>query len=94
MFASNGLITPPCGVPFPSLSLSVLFNNKTGALSHLLSENNKQDFLTIVEINRQFGQFEKCRELLNKNLEESFKDLKTLYLNEVKKKNTILFRLN
>lgn len=74
--------------------MRVLYIDNLKSFLYLLSEDNKQDFLTVIEINRQLGRFDKCRELLDKNVDENFKELKNLYLNEVEKRNTRLFRLN
>lgn len=77
-----------------TLDMRDLYFDNLKSLLYLLSEDDLKELFTVIEINRQLGRFEKCKELLNKVDDLKNDQIKSLFLKEVGNKNTRLFRLN
>lgn len=59
----------------------------------MLDENDPDELITMIEINRELGKFDKCIELLSKVNDEKYGWLKSKFREEIEKKNTKVFRL-
>jgi hypothetical protein len=77
-----------------TMDMRDLYFDNLKSLLYLLSEDNPKELFSIIEINRQLGRFDKCREFLERITEKDAEELKRLFAEEVEKKNTRLFRLN
>jgi len=63
------------------------------SLLYMLDENDPDELITMIEINRELGKFDKCIELLSKVNDEKYGWLKSKFREEIEKKNTKVFRL-
>lgn len=70
-----------------------LYIDNLKSLLSLISDEEPDELFSLIEINRQLGRFEKCKELLNKIDDNEGGELKRLFAQEIEKKNTRLFRL-
>ncbi len=70
-----------------------LYIDNLKSLLYLFSDEVMDEIFTLVEINRQLGRFDRCRELLDRITEKDAEELKRLFAAEVEKMNTRLFRL-
>lgn len=70
-----------------------LYFDNLKSLLYLFSDEEPDEIFSLIEINRQLGRFEKCKELLNNIDDNKGGELKKLFTQEIEKKNTRLFRL-
>lgn len=77
-----------------TMEMRDLYFDNLKSLLYLFSDEEPDEIFTLIEINRQLGRFDKCRELLDRICEKNAEELKRLFAAEVEKKNTRLFRLN
>lgn len=64
------------------------------SLLSLLNENKVNDIFTLVEVNRQLGNFKKSKKILERVTSPSASPLKDLYMIQIERFNPELFRLN
>lgn len=76
-----------------TMDMRDLYFDNLKSLLYLFSEEEPKEIFSLIEINRQLGRFEKCKELLNKIDDNEGGELKKLFAQEIEKKNTRLFRL-
>lgn len=76
-----------------TMDMRDLYFDNLKSLLYLLSEDDQNELFTIIEINRQLGRIEKCKELLDKVDDEKQRSIKSMFSREINNKNTRLFRL-
>jgi hypothetical protein len=77
-----------------SEDMQMLHEDNLKSLLYLLTEEDIDELLTKIEINRELGRFEKCLELLQNINSEKHEWLIVKFSNEILKKNKKVFRLN
>ncbi|MBN1185873.1 MAG: hypothetical protein JXB49_26570 [Bacteroidales bacterium] len=63
------------------------------SLLFMLDENDPDELILMIEINRELGKFDECLKLLNKVDDEKYGWLKETFNAEIERKNTKVFRL-
>jgi hypothetical protein len=76
-----------------TIDMRDLYYDNLKSLLYLFSEDETDEIFSLIEINRQLGRFEKCKELLNKIDDNEGGELKRLFAKEIEKKNSRLFQL-
>ena len=77
-----------------SEDMQMLHEDNLKSLLYLLTEEDIDELLTIIEINRELGRFEKCLALLQRINSDKHEWLRVKFSNEILKKNKKVFRLN
>jgi hypothetical protein len=77
-----------------TIDMRDLYFDNLKSLLYLLSDEEPDEIFSLIEINRQLGRFEKCKELLDKIDDNDGGEFKKLFAQEIEKKNARLFRLN
>lgn len=72
----------------------MLKENNLKSLLYLLHEDDINELFTMIEINRELGRFDGCFELLKIIRGEKYDHVKSLFTEEVIKKNTNVFRIS
>lgn len=70
-----------------------LYHDNLVSMLYFLSADDPEELFIVIEINRQLGKFDKCMTLIQKADEKKHKRMKSIYMKEIERRNSKLFRI-